>query len=73
MLNNAKIKARMVLLRLTQLEVAEAMGISIATFNAKLNGTRRMYLDEFLVLCEILQLNSAEEREDLIDGSFFNP
>ena len=66
MLNAAKTKAYMVLLGLKQTDVAEAMGINVVTFNAKLNGTRRIYLDEYLKLCEILKLSTAEEREDLL-------
>ena len=66
MLNAVQVKARMVLLRLTQAEVAEVMGINVATLNAKLNGTRRIYLDEYLKLCKILGLNTAEERETLL-------
>ena len=71
MLNAVRIKARMVLLGLTQSDVAEAMGINIVTFNYKLNGTRRIYLDEYLKLCKVLQLNTAEEREDILEISFF--
>ena len=67
MLNTVKIKSRMVLLGLTQADVAEAMSINVVTFNAKLNGTRRIYLDEYLKLCKILQLNTAEERDELLD------
>ena len=66
MLNAVQVKARMVLMRLTQPEVAELMGINVATLNAKINGTRRIYLDEYLKLCKILGLNTAEERETLL-------
>lgn len=70
MLNTSKVKARMVLLGLTQLDVAKAMKINVATFCAKLNGSRRIYLDEYIKLCKILQLNTAEEREGLLDVAF---
>lgn len=66
MIDTRKVKARMVLLGLTQPDVANALGINVATFNAKLNGTRRIYLDEYIKLCEILQLNTAEERKELL-------
>lgn len=71
MLNAVRIKARMVLMGLTQSDVAVAMGINVVTFNYKLNGTRRIYLDEYLKLCKVLQLNTAEEREDILEVSFF--
>ena len=66
MINTRKVKARMVLLGLTQPDVANAMGINVATFNAKLNGTRRIYMDEYVKLCEILKLETAEERKELL-------
>ena len=66
MLDTRKVKARMVMLGLTQPDVAKEMGINVATFNAKLNNSRRIYIDEYLKLCEILQLNTAAEREELL-------
>lgn len=70
MINTKAVKARMVLLGLTQPDVAEYLGINVATFNAKLNGSRRIYIDEYIKLCEILQLKTAEERNELLGGSF---
>lgn len=66
MIDTRKVKARMILLGLTQPVVAEAMGINVATFNQKLNNKRRIYMDEYLKLCEILKLNTTEEREELL-------
>ena len=66
MINTRAVKARMVLLGLTQTEVAKQLGINVATFNSKLNGTRRIYLDEYIKLCEILKLYTAEERKELL-------
>lgn len=66
MINTRKVKARMVLLGLTQPDVAKLLGINVATFNAKLNGKRRIYTDEYIKLCEILQLHTAEERKELL-------
>jgi transcriptional regulator with XRE-family HTH domain len=60
MLNTRAVKARMVLLGLTQPAVAKAMGINVATFNAKLHG-KRIYLDEAVKLRDILQLTTPEE------------
>ena len=69
MLNTRVVKSRMTLLGLTQPEVANAMGINTATFNKKVNGTSRLYLDEYFKLCEILQLYTEEERKALIVAS----
>ena len=66
MIDTRKVKARMVLLGLTQPDVAKLLGINVATFDAKLNGTRRIYLDEYIKLCEILKLHTAEERKELL-------
>lgn len=40
--------------RLTQVAVAKAAGIPSSTFNAMLNGRRRIYADEFLQICDAL-------------------
>ena len=66
MIDTRKVKARMVMLGLTQPIVAKKMGINVATFNAKLNNGRRIYIDEYLKLCDILELHTAEEREELL-------
>ena len=69
MVNTKAVKARMVLLGLTQPDVAKALGINTATFNAKLHNARRLYLDEYIKLCEILKLHTAEERKALLGVS----
>ena len=69
MINTRVVKSRMTLLGLTQPEVAKAMGINTATFNKKVNGTSRIYLDEYFKLCEILKLDTDEERKTLIMAS----
>lgn len=66
MVNPRKIKARMLILGLTQPIVAELMGMNVATLNAKINNNRRIYLDEYFKLCDILKLNTAEERKELL-------
>jgi len=66
MIDTRKVKARMVMLGLTQPEVAKALNINVATFNQKLNNNRRIYLDEYYKLCNILNLHTAEEREELL-------
>lgn len=66
MIDTIKVRARMLMLGLTQPDVADAIGINVATFNQKLNNKRRIYMDEYLKLCEILKLHTAEEREELL-------
>ncbi len=66
MINTRKVKARMILLGLTQPDVAKLMNINVVTFNQKLHNKRRIYMDEYLKLCEILKLNTAEERNELL-------
>lgn len=66
MIDTKKVRARMLLLGLTQPAVAKQMGINVATFNQKLNNNRRMYIDEFFKLCEILKLDTEEERNELL-------
>lgn len=66
MINTRKVRARMLLMGLTQPDVAREMKINVATFNLKINNKRRIYMDEYLKLCEILKLNTTEEREELL-------
>lgn len=70
MLNTRAVKSRMVLLGLTQPEVAKALGINTATFNAKLNGKSRIYLDEYTKLCQILKVTTPEESKELFGVVF---
>ena len=66
MIDTRKVKARMVMLGLTQPDVAQMLGMNVATFNQKLNNKRRIYVDEYYKLCGILDLSTAEEREELL-------
>lgn len=66
MINTRMVKARMLILGLTQPTVAELMGMNVATLNAKINNNRRIYIDEYFKLCDILKLNTAEERKELL-------
>lgn len=65
MLNDREIMARMVRLGLSQPDIANAMGINVATFNAKLHGIRRIYLDEAIKLRDVLQVTTPEESKEL--------
>lgn len=66
MINTRKVKARMIILGLTQPIVAELMGMNVATLNAKINNNRRLYVDEHRKLVEILKLNTVKEQRELL-------
>ena len=66
MIDTRKVKARMLILGLTQPIVAELMGMNVATLNAKINNNRRLYVDEHRKLVKILKLNTVEEQRELL-------
>lgn len=65
MLNVDKVRGRMAELRLTQKDVALALGIAVSTASQKLNRVRPMDLDEAEKLAVLLKL------EDSQFGSYF--
>ncbi len=58
MLNVDKVRGRMAELRITQKDVAEALGIAVPTASQKLNRVRPMDLDEAEKLAELLRLQN---------------
>jgi len=56
MLNVDKVRGRMAELRLTQKDVADALGIAVPTASQKLNRVRPMDLDEAEKLATLLRL-----------------
>lgn len=60
MLNVDKVRGRMAELRLTQKDVAQALGIAIPTASQKLNRVRPMDLDEAEKLAMLLQLDDNQ-------------
>lgn len=58
MLNVDRVKGRMAELRLTQKDVAEALGIAVPTASQKLNRVRPMNLDEAEKLANLLRLEN---------------
>lgn len=70
MIDTRKVKARMLILGLTQPIVAELMGMNVATLNAKINNNRRLYVDEHRKLVGILKLNTVEEQKELLGVAF---
>lgn len=60
MLNVDKVRGRMAELRLTQKDVAEALGIAVPTASQKLNRVRPMDLDEAEKLASLLKLDNGD-------------
>lgn len=60
-MNTLKLRAKIVEKGLTQDKIAKKMGISLQSFNAKLNGRSSWTLENILKLKEILNLTSIEE------------
>lgn len=60
MLNVDKVRGRLAELRLTQKDVAKALGIAPATASQKLNRVRPMDLDEAEKLASLLQLEDNQ-------------
>lgn len=68
MLNVAKVRGRLAELRLTQKDVAKALGIAPATASQKLNRVRPMDLDEAEKLADLLQIDNAQLGEYFFAG-----
>lgn len=68
MLNTNKVRGRMAELRLTQKDVARALGIAPPTASQKLNRVRPMSLDEAEKLADLLQIENSQFSE-----YFFTP
>lgn len=68
MVNSAKIKGRIVELRLTQSEVAKELGLAQPTVNQKINNLRPMDLEEAEKLSNILKISP----EDFASYFFYN-
>ncbi len=60
MLNIAKVRGRMAELKLSQKDVAEALGIAVSTASQKLNRVRPMDLDEAEKLATLLKLEDNQ-------------
>lgn len=60
MLNVDKVRGRLAELRLTQKDVADALGIATPTVSQKLNRVRPMDLDEAEKLATLLRLEDSQ-------------
>jgi len=63
MLNVDKVRGRMAEMRLTQKDVAAALGIAVPTASQKLNRVRPMDLDEAEKLAVLLDLEDSQFSE----------
>ena len=60
-----RLKGKMALIGLTQAELAERLGTSVSSFNAKLNGRRSFRLSEAEKICEVLGISDPTERAEI--------
>lgn len=63
MVDFKEIKAAMVREGFKQETLAEAIGMSHNTMNAKLNGRTKMYVDEAVAICNVLKIPDAKKIE----------
>ena len=70
MVRTNKVKARIVELGIQHYKVAKYLGIDPATLTLKLSNKRRIYLDEVVKLCKILDINTAEELKEYFNLDF---
>lgn len=69
MLNIDKVRGRMAELRLSQKDVADALGITVSTASQKLNRVRPMDLDEAEKLSQLLKLEDSQFGEYFLPNS----
>lgn len=56
-----KLKGKLVEKGLTYKDCASAIGISVTSFNNKMNGISKFYIEEVVILSNILALTSEEK------------
>lgn len=60
-MNLDKVKGRLRENKITYDELSSMIGISVTTFNNKINGKQRFYIDEISKISEILNLTDEEK------------
>lgn len=65
MVNTRKLKAKILLEGYTQASLAKAANMSKNTVNAKVNGRMDMTLADVDVFCELLNIETPEEKVDI--------
>ena len=63
MVDFKEIKAAMVREGFKQETLAEAVGMSHNTMNAKLNGRTKLYVDEAVAICNVLKIPNEKKIE----------
>ena len=64
-IDERKLKSKMVLAGITQQDLAKLMNKSANTISAKIKGVSRLYLDEIDEMCNVLGIYSVEEKADI--------
>lgn len=59
-MNYLKLKGKIVEKELTYKDCAEFIGISTTSFNKKMNGSSRFYIEEVKLLVQLLNLKDVE-------------
>ena len=62
MVNTPKLKARMLEAGYTQRSLADAMEMSVNTLNEKINGKGEFNISQVLQLCQLLRIESDQEK-----------
>lgn len=65
MVNVKKLKSKMVAADMTQQALAKAVGMSRSSINAKMNGHYPFNVDEVVLICDVLGIVDASEKEDI--------
>lgn len=60
-----KLRARMVLAEMSQAELAKICGVTENTLSNKLQGRTEFKADEIVKICEALDIQDAETRNDI--------
>ena len=70
LVNTKKVNARILELSLTQEIVAKELGITYTTLNLKINNKRRLYIDEMIKLCDVLNITTTSELKEYFGLDF---
>lgn len=62
LINTLKLKGAIAAAGYTQKTLAKAIGISENTLNRKVNRKKRMYVDEVDLLCDLLSIQTDEQK-----------
>lgn len=69
-MNKALFKMLLVQKGLTQIELAEALGMSKNILSNKVNGHSRVYTDEAIKICDVLKIDDNNQKAELFLNDF---